>query len=245
MSAYSNGSVRRLNSLGTRSGVNGSAQMRSVPWQRCSANTIFQFSNRMATSSRVVVEVEESAPRAVFDLAHQVRQQVEPVDVDLVLGVSVGPGLVALLQLVADVGIARRGEQRGQPVVVLDDVVGYAARLDLSGPADQLRHPVRALPVGVLLAAERRGARVRPAVAVRSVVGGVDDDGVVGDAELVEHVEHLCPRSCRGRSSCRGSSTATAPPARRCSGLVWVNRCMWVKLHQTKNGLPASCWRLM
>ena len=51
MSAYSNGSVRRLNSFGTRSGVNGSAQIRSVPWQRCSMNTIFQFSNRIATRS--------------------------------------------------------------------------------------------------------------------------------------------------------------------------------------------------
>ena len=48
------------------------------------------------------------------------------------------PALMALLQLLADVGIARRGEQRRQPVVVLDDVVGDAARLDLSGPADQL-----------------------------------------------------------------------------------------------------------
>ena len=126
----------------------------------------------------------------MLDLAHQVRQQVEPVDVDLVLGLPVGACLVALLQLVADVGVARGGQQRRQPVVVLDDVVGNAARLDLSGPADQLRNPVGALPVGVLLAAERRGARVRPAVAVRAVVGGVDDDGVVGDAEFVEHVEH-------------------------------------------------------
>ncbi len=100
------------------------------------------------------------------------------------------PALIALLQLVADVGVAGGGQQRRQPVVVLDDVVGDAARLDLSGPADQLRDAVGALPVGVLLAAERRGARVGPAVAVRSVVGGVDDDGVVGDAEFVEHVEH-------------------------------------------------------
>ena len=74
--------------------------------------------------------------------------------------------------------------------MVLDDVVGYAARLDLSWPADQLRNSVGAFPVGVLLAAERRGACVGPRVAVRAVVGGVDDDGVVGDAEVVEHVEH-------------------------------------------------------
>jgi hypothetical protein len=38
-------------SFGTRGGTNGSAQISRVPWQRCSANTIFQFSNRMATRS--------------------------------------------------------------------------------------------------------------------------------------------------------------------------------------------------
>jgi hypothetical protein len=32
---------------------------------------------------------------------------------------------------------------------------------------------------------------VRPGVVVRAVVGGVEDDGVVGDAELVELVEEL------------------------------------------------------
>ena len=29
------------------------------------------------------------------------------------------------------------------------------------------------------------------------------------------------------------------------SGLGWVRKCMWVVLNQTKNGVSASCWRLM
>ena len=50
-SARSNGSVRRLKIFGTRSAVNGSAQIRSVPCTRCSMNTIFQLSKRMPSTS--------------------------------------------------------------------------------------------------------------------------------------------------------------------------------------------------
>ena len=66
-----------------------------------------------------------------------------------------------------------------------------AARLDLAGPADHLGNPERALPVGGLLAAERGGRAVGPAVGVRAVVGAVDDDGVLGDAEFVDQIEQL------------------------------------------------------
>ena len=52
-------------------------------------------------------------------------------------------------------------------------------------------HAPAALPVGVLLAAERRRAAVGPAHHLGAVVGRVHDDGVVGDAELVELVEQL------------------------------------------------------
>ena len=101
------------------------------------------------------------APRAVLDLAGQVGQQVVPVDVDLVLVFS-SARLVALLQLLDDVRFAGRGQERGQPVVMLHDLVGHRSGRDLAGPADHLRDPECALPVGVLLAAERRGRR-RPA----------------------------------------------------------------------------------
>ena len=65
------------------------------------------------------------------------------------------------------------------------------AGLDLARPAHEARHAPAAFPVGVLLAAERRVGAVRPGVVFRSVVGGVHDDGVVGDAQLIELVEHL------------------------------------------------------
>ena len=75
--------------------------------------------------------------------------------------------------------------------MVLDDLVRDLAGLDLARPAHQHRHAERALPVGVLLAAERRHGAVRPGVHVGAVVGRIHDEGVVGDAELVEIVEHL------------------------------------------------------
>ena len=48
------------------------------------------------------------------------------------------------------------------------------------------RHAEAALPGRALLAVERRDAAVRPGHRLGAVVGAVDDDGVVGDAEVVE-----------------------------------------------------------
>ncbi len=74
---------------------------------------------------------------------------------------------------------------------MLDDLVGDHACLDLARPANHLRDAESALPVGVLLVAERGHAPVGPAVHMGTVVRRVDDDGVVGDPELVEEVEDL------------------------------------------------------
>src|SRR5262245_61622095 len=48
---------------------------------------------------------------------------------------------------------------------------------------------MRALPGGLLLPAERRHAAIRPGVHVHTVVGAIDDDGVVSNTELVNHLE--------------------------------------------------------
>ena len=56
-------------------------------------------------------------------------------------------------------------------------------------PAHQARHAERAFPVGVLLGAEPGHGAVRPGIHVRAVVAGVDDDGVVRDAHVVERLE--------------------------------------------------------
>ncbi len=74
---------------------------------------------------------------------------------------------------------------------MLHDAVRDAAGLDMRRPAHEHRDAERAFPVRVLLAAERRHCAVRPRVHVWAVVGRVHDERVVGDAELVEQVEHL------------------------------------------------------
>ena len=79
----------------------------------------------------------------------------------------------------------------GQPVLVRDDAVERRARREMAGPADEAGHAVGAFPVRVLLAAERRGAGVGPGVVVRAVVGRILDDGVVGEAEVVDQLEQF------------------------------------------------------
>src|SRR5205085_768285 len=72
-----------------------------------------------------------------------------------------------------------------------DDTVQYRAGLYLARPADEAWHPPTAFPVGVLLGAEWCVGAVRPGVILGTVVGGVHDNGVIGNAQFVELVEHL------------------------------------------------------
>src|SRR4030095_9873236 len=110
------------------------------------------------------------------------------VEMDLV---ARGTGAVALQQLGLDVGLARGRSEGLTPVLCREDFVDLGARLHHAGPAYECRHAVAALPVGVLFAAERRGAAVGPSERLRTVVGGIDHDRVVGDAEVVELLQEL------------------------------------------------------
>src|SRR3954453_8825148 len=71
-----------------------------------------------------------------------------------------------------------------------DDTIQDRACLDLAGPADEAWYAPSTLPVGVLLAPERRVCAVRPSVVLRSVVGRIHDNGVVGDSQFFELVEY-------------------------------------------------------
>jgi hypothetical protein len=46
-------------------------------------------------------------------------------------------GIVALGDLRDDIGLTRRGRERGEKVFVREEITDYAARLDGSRPADQ------------------------------------------------------------------------------------------------------------
>ena len=52
--------------------------------------------------------------------------------------VGLAVGFVAFLQLIDHVGFAGGGQERGQPVVVRDDIVADRARFDLARPATGL-----------------------------------------------------------------------------------------------------------
>jgi hypothetical protein len=123
-----------------------------------------------------------------FGLAAEVVEQVVAVDVVLV---AAAVEFHALEQLFLDVGRAGGGGEGGQPVLVGDDAVEGHAGGEFAGPFDEAGHAEGAFPVRVLLAAEGRGAGIGPGVVVRAVVGGVLDDGVVGDAEVVDELEQF------------------------------------------------------
>ena len=114
------------------------------------------------------------------------------------------------------------------------DVVEDRARLDDAGPPDDAGDAVPALPVRVLLAAERRRAAVGPAHALGAVVGRVHDDGVVRDPEVVELLEKPGRHARRARPCRPGRG-----PGRSCPRDVffrWVQMCIRVEFHHRNHG---------
>ena len=114
----------------------------------------------------------------------------------------------------------------------------------MSRPADHGGHAESAFPVGVLLAAERRGRRVRPGELVRTVVGRVDDDGVVGDAKIVERLQQLADVAVV-LDHAVGIFVAGHAALAEHRWRTWVKTCMRVVFIQTKNGLLACTCRFM
>src|SRR5262249_681304 len=110
------------------------------------------------------------------------------VAVEVVL-VSAVTELYALQQLISDVRIARRSHQGGEPVEAGNDSVLDGARPDLARPSDDRRHAEATLAAGALGVLERRHATIRPSEHLGAVVGGEDDDGVVGLADVVEMLQ--------------------------------------------------------
>src|SRR6185312_13699247 len=97
----------------------------------------------------------------------------------------------SLFQFLDQIWVAVGRREGRDEVLVRADVVDDAAGLDDARPADQAWYAESALPVGGFLAAKRRRAAVGPGYFFRAVVGRVDDDGVVGDAEVVEQLQQL------------------------------------------------------
>ena len=121
----------------------------------------------------LVVDVEKVLARRLVRLAAQVVKLVVAVEVDLV---AVSVELRARFQAVGDVLHTHQGREGHEPVIVGEDPVQDRARGEELRVADEARHAERALPVGVLLAAEGGGAGVGPGVGVRAFVGEVLDE---------------------------------------------------------------------
>ena len=78
---------------------------------------------------------------------------------------------------------------------------------------------------------------------MRPVVGGVDDDGVVGDAEVVERLEQRPDMAVVLDHAV--DVFADAALALGFAGRTCVWKCIRVELHQQKNGLFARACRCM
>ena len=140
--------------------------------------TIFQLLVAKAGGIAVVGPVDELLARPFLRLTLEVGQQVVAVEMNLECRSGDAWSLSAS---VGDIGLTGGGDQGRQPVLVGDDLVDLGAGLDDAGPPHHQRHPVAALPVGVLFTAERRRPAVGPAERLGAVVGRPDDDGVLGD----------------------------------------------------------------
>ena len=98
---------------------------------------------------------------------------------------------VPLLQLTCYAGLTGGGKECRQPVLMIENIIDDRTRLDHSRPANKSRHAKAALPGRAFLSAERLHASVGIGVGLGTVVGRVDDDGVVGDTQIIELVEQL------------------------------------------------------
>ena len=136
----------------------------------------------------IVAPVEEFFAWRFLHLAFEERHQVVAVEVDLERLVS---RLAALLAPFHHIRIAAGCGEGRDEIFMREHVVVHGARLDHPGPADHRRHAEAAFPVGRLLTAERGAATIGPAHDLGPVVGGVDDDGVVRDAQVVEFLQQL------------------------------------------------------
>src|SRR5260221_12451506 len=136
----------------------------------------------------VVTPVQEAWAWVLFPFALPIGEQIEPVDIDLE---RLLPGRVSLLELRRDVRLPGRSYQRGEHVLMGEDVVADSTRLDHTRPADHAGHSPGPLPVSIFLTSKRRGPAVRPAKFLSSIVGGVHDDGIFGDPKIIEFLEEL------------------------------------------------------
>src|SRR5215510_7041202 len=112
------------------------------------------------------------------------------------------PERLAIKELLLEIGTScRRGERDIQILMALN-LIRHTPGRNLAWPAHHHRDTDAAFPCRTLLATERRIAAVGPEQQLVTVVGRVDNDGIVTDTEVIELLEkrtdilvmldHLC-----------------------------------------------------
>ena len=148
----------------------------------------------------------------------------------------------ALQQLVGDVRVAGGGDSVGNQSRPEKMPFSTVPGLTCARPADDRRDAEAALVDRALGGPERRHAAVRPGEDLGAVVGGEDDDRVVGLADVLE-VLHAARRCCRPSAPCRplrgrSWSGCSSSPGTWATGRS--RRACASVLCQTKNGLPSA-----
>src|SRR5208283_2305703 len=104
---------------------------------------------------------------------------------------GLGTGLITIEKFFSDARSASRRYQSREPVFTGNDVGDNRPRLYDTGPANDGRHTPAALPIGVLFATEWRSRRIGPQANHRSVVGGVNENGVGRQTRIIEIFQNL------------------------------------------------------
>jgi len=107
---------------------------------------------------------------------------------------------------------ARHLQERGVPVDARDDPGAPCPRLHDAGPRDDARFAHASLVDGALASSQRRVVGGRAAldhvVHVAAVVGEEDDNGIVGDAKVVECIEQSSEALVQAPDHSRHDGTA-------------------------------------
>ncbi len=116
----------------------------------------------------IIAPVQEGSARPPLGIAGQVGKKIIAIEVvAIILAVDLRAGF----QLLGNIRAPRSSHKCRHPIGMGHDVIENGPRGYFARPAHHGRHPETALPVGVLLTAERRDTGIRPGIEVRTVVG--------------------------------------------------------------------------
>src|SRR5215467_10792860 len=104
---------------------------------------------------------------------------------------GLAPELAGLHALFDNVGIASRSGKCGNKVLVCEELVEHGAGFDHAGPADESWNSVASLKIGRFLASIGSATPIGPAHHLSAVIGRINNDGVVGNSQIIDLLEQL------------------------------------------------------